>query len=94
MQTVPLNGTHTQQGSVWQMQAEVRPDAEAILRSKQPRLLCSGTTIEADDLRDEEVIAAPKRKARWRAAFVSQGSIVFCLVALCQSPRGFKGCSW
>ena len=42
--------------SAWQMQAEVRPDAEAIRQSKQHKgCFVLGTNIEADDLRDEQL---------------------------------------
>jgi hypothetical protein len=45
----------------WQIRVEVRPDAEAI-RQRQQRKGCFvlGTNIEADDLSDEEVVAAYK----------------------------------
>jgi len=56
--------------SAWQMQAEVRPDAEAIRRSKQHKgCFVLGTNIEADNLRDEEVIAAYKAQSQVEGAF-------------------------
>jgi transposase len=56
--------------SAWQMQAEVRPDAEAIWQSKQHKgCFVLGTTIEADDLRDEEVIAAYKAQSQVEGRF-------------------------
>jgi transposase len=56
--------------SAWQMQAEVRPDAEAIRRSKQHKgCFVLGTNIEADDLRDEEVLAAYKAQSQVEGGF-------------------------
>jgi len=56
--------------STWQMQAEVRPDAEAIQQSKQRKgCFVLGTNIEADDLRDEEVIAAYKAQSQVEGGF-------------------------
>ncbi len=56
--------------SAWQMQAEVRPDAEAIRRSKQHKgCFVLGTNIEADDLRDEEGIAAYKAQSQVEGGF-------------------------
>lgn len=56
--------------SAWQMQAEVRPDAEAIRQSKQHKgCFVLGTNIEADDLRDEEVIAAYKAQSQVEGGF-------------------------
>lgn len=56
--------------SAWQMQAEVRPDAEAIRRSKQHKgCFVLGTNIEADDLRDEEVITAYKAQSQVEGGF-------------------------
>lgn len=51
--------------SAWQMHAEVRPDAEAIRQSQQHKgCFVLGTNIEAEDLRDEEVIAAYKAQSQ------------------------------
>src|SRR5262249_15244634 len=48
-----------------QIQAEVRPDAEAIRQSKQHKgCFVLGTNIAADALRDEEVIAAYKAQSQ------------------------------
>jgi transposase len=56
--------------STWQMQAEVRPDAEAIRQSKQRKgCFVLGTNIEADDLRDEQVIAAYKAQSQVEGGF-------------------------
>jgi transposase len=56
--------------SAWQMQAEVRPDAEAIWQSKQHKgCFVLGTNIKADDLRDEEVIAAYKAQSQVEGGF-------------------------
>jgi transposase len=56
--------------SAWQIQTEVRPDAEAIRRSKQHKgCFVLGTNIEADDLRDEEVIAAYKAQSQVEGGF-------------------------
>ena len=56
--------------SAWQIQAEVRPDAEAIWQSKQHKgCFVLGTNIEADDLRDEEVIAAYKAQSQVEGGF-------------------------
>jgi transposase len=56
--------------SAWQIHAEVRPDAEAIRRSKQHKgCFVLGTNIEADDLRDEEVIAAYKAQSQVEGGF-------------------------
>jgi transposase len=58
------------QASAWQMQGEVRPDAEAIRQSKQHKgCFVLGTNIEADDLRDEEVIAAYKAQSQVEGGF-------------------------
>jgi transposase len=47
------------------MQAEVRPDAEAIWQSQQHKgCFGLGTNMEADDRRDEEVIAAYKAQSQ------------------------------
>jgi transposase len=52
------------------MHAEVRPDAEAIRQSKQRKgCFVLGTNIEADDLRDEEVIAAYKAQSQVEGGF-------------------------
>ena len=60
----------TSKASAWQMQAEVRPDAEAIRRSKQYKsCFVLGTNMEADDLRDEEVSAAYKAQSQVEGGF-------------------------
>ena len=56
--------------SAWQMQVEVRPDAEAIRRSQQHKgCFVLGTNIEADDLSDAEVIAAYKAQSQVEGGF-------------------------
>ena len=53
------------QTTLWQLRAEVCPDAEAIHRHKQHQgCFVLGTTIEASDLSDEEVIAAYKAQSQ------------------------------
>jgi transposase len=52
------------QATLWQIQANVCPDAEAIHRQQQHKgCFVLGTTIEASHLRDEEVIAAYKAQS-------------------------------
>jgi transposase len=54
----------------WQIQAEVCPDAEAIRRSKQLKgCFVLGTNIAAEDLSDEEVIAAYKAQSQVEGGF-------------------------
>jgi transposase len=54
----------------WQIQAEVCPDAEAISRQKQHRgCFVLGTNIEADDLSDQEVVAAYKAQSQVEGGF-------------------------
>ncbi len=54
----------------WQIRAEVRPDAEAICRHKQHKgCFVLGTNIEAEDLSDEEVIAAYKAQSQVEGGF-------------------------
>jgi transposase len=54
----------------WQIQAEVCPDAEAIRRSKQLKgCFVLGTHIAAEDLSDEEVIAAYKAQSQVEGGF-------------------------
>lgn len=56
--------------SAWQMQAEVRPDAEVIRQSTQHKgCFVLGTNIAADDLRDEEVIATYKAQSQVEGGF-------------------------
>jgi transposase len=54
----------------WQIQAEVRPDAEAVRWSKQHKgCFVLGTNIEAHDLSDEEVMAAYKAQSQVEGGF-------------------------
>jgi transposase len=54
----------------WQIRAEVRPDAEAIWRQKQHKsCFVLGTSIEAEVLSDEEVIAAYKAQSQVEGGF-------------------------
>jgi transposase len=54
----------------WQIQAEVCPDAEAIrLRKHHKGCFVLGTTIAAEDLRDQEVIAADKAQSQVEGGF-------------------------
>ena len=54
----------------WQMRADVCPDAEAIWRHKQHKgCFVLGTNIAADDLSDEEVIAAYKAQSQVEGGF-------------------------
>jgi transposase len=54
----------------WQIQAEVRPDAEAIWQRKQHKgCFVLGTNIEADDLSDAEVISAYKAQSQVEGGF-------------------------
>jgi len=56
--------------SAWQMQAKVRPNAEAIRQSKQHKgCFVLGTNIEADGLKDEEVIAAYNAQSQVEGGF-------------------------
>src|SRR5881397_2647026 len=58
------------QSSAWQMRAQVRPDAAAIWRHKHHQgWFVLGTNIEADDLSDEEVIAAYKAQSQVEGGF-------------------------
>lgn len=54
----------------WQIQAEVRPDAEAIQRRKQHKgCFVLGTNIKAKELSDVEVIAAYKAQSQVEGGF-------------------------
>jgi transposase len=54
----------------WQIRAEACPDAEALWRHKQHKgCFVLGTNIEADDLSDEEVIAAYKAQSQVEGGF-------------------------
>jgi transposase len=54
----------------WQIGAEVCPDAEALGRHTQPKgCFVLGTHIEADDLSDEDVIAADKAQSQVEGGF-------------------------
>lgn len=54
----------------WQIQAEVRPDAEAIrLRKQHKSCFVLGTTIAAEDLSDQEVITAYKAQSQVEGGF-------------------------
>jgi len=54
----------------WQIRAEVRPDAEAILSRQQHKgCFVLGTNIEADSLSDEEVLAAYKAQSQVEGGF-------------------------
>jgi transposase len=54
----------------WQIQAQVCPDAEAIWRRMQHKgCFVLGTNIEANDLSDEEVIAAYKAQSQVEGGF-------------------------
>ena len=54
----------------WQIQAKVRPDAEAVRWSKQHKgCFVLGTNIEAHDLSDEEVVAAYKAQSQVEGGF-------------------------
>jgi transposase len=54
----------------WQIQAEVRPDAEAIRRRIQHKgCFVLGTNIEAEGLSDEEVVAAYKAQSQVEGGF-------------------------
>jgi transposase len=56
--------------TLWQIRAQVYPDAEAIWRQKQLKgCFVLGTHIEADDLSDEEVIAVYKAQSRVEGGF-------------------------
>jgi transposase len=58
------------QATLWQIRAEVCPDAEAIHRQKQHKgCFVLGTNIEASDLSDEEVIAAYKAQSQVEGGF-------------------------
>jgi transposase len=73
----------------WQIQAEVRPDAEAVRWSKQHKgCFVLGTNIEAHDLSDEEVVAAYKAQSQVEGGFrFLKDPLFFCLVALCQEAH-------
>ena len=54
----------------WQIQAEVRPDAEAIrLRKQHKSCFVLGTNIAAEDLSDQEVITAYKAQSQVEGGF-------------------------
>lgn len=54
----------------WQIQVEIRPDAEAIRHRQQLKgCFVLGTNIEADDLSDEEVVAAYKAQSQVEGGF-------------------------
>ena len=54
----------------WQIQAEARPDAEALWWSQQHKgCFVLGTNIEADDLSDAEIIAAYKAQSQVEGGF-------------------------
>jgi len=54
----------------WQIQAEVRPDAEAIrLRKQHKGCFVLGTNIAAEDLSDQEVITAYKAQSQVEGGF-------------------------
>jgi tetratricopeptide (TPR) repeat protein len=54
----------------WQIQAEVRPDTEAIrLRKQHKGCFVLGTTIAAEDLSDQEVITAYKAQSQVEGGF-------------------------
>jgi len=54
----------------WQLQAEVRPDTEAVRWSQQHKgCFVLGSNIEADDLSDQEVIAAYKAQSQVEGGF-------------------------
>src|SRR5712671_7072464 len=58
------------QATLWQIRAEVCPDAEAIHRQKQHKgCFVLGTNIEASDLSDAEVIAAYKAQSQVEGGF-------------------------
>ena len=58
------------QATLWQIRAEVCPDAEAIHRQKQHQgCFVLGTNIEASDLSDVEVIAAYKAQSQVEGGF-------------------------
>jgi transposase len=58
------------QATLWQMRAEVCPDAEAIHRQKQHQgCFVLGTNIEASDLSDVAVIAAYKAQSQVEGGF-------------------------
>jgi len=58
------------QATLWQIQAEVCPDAEAIRRLQQHKgCFVLGTNIEASHLRDEEVLAAYKAQSHVEGGF-------------------------
>ena len=58
------------QATLWQIQAEVCPDAEAIRRQQQHKgCFVLGTNIEASHLSDEEVLAAYKAQSHVEGGF-------------------------
>lgn len=58
------------QATLWQIRAEVCPDAEALHRQKQHQgCFVLGTNIEASDLSDVEVIAAYKAQSQVEGGF-------------------------
>ena len=79
--------------SAWQMQAEVRPEAEAIRRSKQHKgCFVLGTNIEAADLRDEEVITAYKAQSQVEGGFrFLKDPLFFVSSLLVKKPTRIQG---
>jgi transposase len=56
--------------TLWQIQAEIRPDAEALWWSQQHKgCFVLGTNIAAEDLSDQEVIAAYKAQSQVEGGF-------------------------
>jgi transposase len=81
------------QSIAWQMRAQVRPDAAAIWRHKQHQgCFVLGTNIEADDLSDEEVIAAYKAQSQVEGGFRFLKDPLFFVSALfVKKPSRIQG---
>jgi transposase len=77
----------------WQMQAQTRPDQERrAFRKQQGACFVLGTNIEADDLSDEEVIAAYKAQSQGEGGFRFLKDPLFFVSALfVKKPSRIQG---
>ena len=81
------------QATLWQMRAEVCPDAEAIHRPKQHQgCFGLGTNIEASDRSDAEVIAAYKAQSQVEGGFrFLQDPLLFVSSLFVKKPARMQG---
>jgi transposase len=78
---------------LWQIRAQACPDAEAIWRTKQLKgCFVLGTNIEADDLSDEEVLAAYKAQSQVESGFrFLKDPLFFVSSLLVKKPTRIQG---